>query len=116
MDDASDPDIWVTGVTPVGFSLAQAAGGSEFGVDSMTAMSLSSSLGPPGFIPMQSAIHGPVPVPTARAATTPWLFSMNPVGSPFNMPVFSGDPSSACKLSSIPLSTGSSKQSASRTH
>ena len=116
MDDASDPDIWVTWVTLAGFSLVQAAGGSGFGVDLVTAMSLSSSLGSSGFIPMLSAIHGPAPAPTVRAATIPWLFPMNCVGSPFNKPVFSGDPSSACKLSSIPLSTGSPKQSASRTH
>ena len=79
MDDASDPDIRVTGVTLAGFSLAQADGVSGFGVDSVTAMSLSSSLGSSGFIPMLSAI-------------------------------------SACKLSSILLSTGSPERSASKTH
>ena len=79
MDDASDPDIWITWVMLAGFSLAQAAGGSGFGVDPVTAMSLSSCLGSPGFIPMLSAI-------------------------------------SACKLSSILLSTGSPERSASKTH
>ena len=106
MDDVSGPEILATGVMVASFSLVEATGGLGFGVDLVTAISLSSML---------SVIHASDPVPTVRVATAPWLLSMNRAGSSFNTPIFPSASSSACKLSSIPLS-GSPERTATRTH